>query len=151
MTDGKYPVYRGNKHEVAWLPTAKDALFVGRAESLIQKMNATLLVKEWKETSILERFKYAMSGRLPGAEYTRYTEKAKEDTLDIYRSHKIETFKDAQKSQTDSIAFVYIHDARQVAVKRDNSKWLTTTGEMYTDMDMIGWTVLEGVYDGFLL
>ena len=151
MTSGKYPVYRGNKHEVAWLPTAKDALFVGRAEALIQKCDTVILIKQWKETSILERFMYAVSGRLPGAVYTHDSEHGKEDTLDIYRSHKVETFKDAQKAETNSIAFVYVHGERQIAVKRDNSKWLTTTGEMYTDMDMIGWTVLEGVYDGYLL
>lgn len=147
----KFPVYRGNKGEVVWLDTPGSAIFVGQAEALIQKLNTTILIKEWKESSLLDRLLYAFRAKLPGVKYSYRYESSRDDTMDIYRSHEIETFRDAQKMPVGSIAFVYVNNERQVAVKRGDSKWTTTLGEVYTDMDMIGWTGLDGVYDGFLL
>ena len=69
----------------------------------------------------------------------------------LFHTKSVDTIEDAQKLAVDTIAYRDSIEGRDIAVKRDDSLWQVLGGETYSDLDIIGWTSLVYVYDGFLL
>lgn len=73
--------------------------------------------------------------------------------MDKYRSVPMDTPTEIRNFPTGTMAFSdSIGDSRKVAVKVDDSRWARTDTDLFvSDFEMIGWTALERIDNGFIL
>ena len=73
--------------------------------------------------------------------------------MDKYRSVPMDTPTEIRNFPAGTMAFSdSIGDSRKVAVKVDDSRWARTDTDLFvSDFEMIGWTALERIDNGFIL
>ena len=73
--------------------------------------------------------------------------------MDKYRSVPMDTPTEIRNFPVGTMAFSdSVGDSRKVAVKVDDSRWARTgTDLLVADSEMIGWTALERIDNGFIL
>lgn len=73
--------------------------------------------------------------------------------MDKYRSVPMDTPTEIRNFPVGTMAFSgSVGDSRKVAVKVDDSRWARTDSDLFAaDSEMIGWTALERIDNGFIL
>ena len=73
--------------------------------------------------------------------------------MDKYRSVPMDTAMEIRNFPVGTMAFSdSVGDSRKVAVKVDDSRWARTDSDLFAaDSEMIGWTALERIDNGFIL
>lgn len=73
--------------------------------------------------------------------------------MDKYRSVPMDTPTEIRNFPVGTMAFSdSVGDSRKVAVKVDDSRWARTDSDLFAaGSEMIGWTALERIDNGFIL
>ena len=73
--------------------------------------------------------------------------------MDKYRSVPMDTAMEIRNFPVGTMAFSdSVGDSSKVAVEVDDSRWARTDSDLFAaDSEMIGWTALERIDNGFIL